>query len=149
MHAKHRVVVFLGLVGGLVLFGSQAALARSSKACKLLTRGEINSAIGGKVGAGQSIGSKGCQWYGGGARATLTILDAAGWGMMKTPLPGVTKTTAKGIGNDAFYTTVSTLTTLSAKKGRAVIVVRLYGVKGKSKQMSAEKILARDVLKRL
>ena len=77
------------------------------------------------------------------------ISDAAVWETMKTPLPGVTKTSTSGIGDDAFYTAVSTLTTLAVKKGRTVFTVRIYGVHEQSNQMAMEKTLAGNVLARL
>ena len=68
---------------------------------------------------------------------------------MKTQLPRVTKTPATSIGDDAFYTAVSTLTTLAVKKGRTVFTVRIYGIQDQSNQKSMEKTLAGAVVAKL
>ena len=62
---------------------------------------------------------------------------------MKTPLPGVAKTTVSGIGDDA---TLGRQASPSVKKGKVVFIVRLYGVPGQAKQVAMEKSLAVDVL---
>ena len=149
MCSQRAVVLFIGLVGSLSMGCFQTAFAQSSKACALFSAANVSSAVGMSVGEGGAIGSTGCRWSGGGVTATLTVSDAGGWQMMKTPLPGVAKSAAHGIGDDAFYTTVATLTTLSVKKGNTVFVVRLYGVAGKSRQIAVEKTLAGDVLGKL
>ncbi len=137
----------------LTLTGLCAAPAQAApSACALLTPAQVGAAAGAQVGAGDPIGSTGCQWTAKsdpGIRVTLTLQDAEGWEMMKTPLPHITKTQVGGVGEDAFYTTLGTLTTLSVKKGGTVFIVRVYGVKGLPKQMSLEKSLAANVAGKL
>jgi hypothetical protein len=82
-------------------------------------------------------------------RVTVELQSAQGWEESKTPLPGIAKTAASGIGDDAYYTTLGSLTTLAVKKGEQVFVVRLYGVPGADKQKGIEKALALDVLAKL
>ncbi len=68
---------------------------------------------------------------------------------MKSPLPGIKKTAASGIGDDAVYATVGSLTTLSVMKGKVAFVVRIYGVHDQAREMAMEKALALDVIAKL
>ena len=68
---------------------------------------------------------------------------------MKAPLPNVTKTPVRGVGDDALYSTIGQFTTLSVKKGGAVFLVKAYGVPDQAKQEAIEKTLATDVIAKL
>ncbi len=117
--------------------------------CSMLTQTELSSALGVSPGAGQAIGTVGCQWAGSQIRVTVTFGDGSNFAIMKTPLPQVTKNAVTGIGDDAFTTTVGHLTTLSVKKGKDLFIVRVYGVPDQAKQIKIEKDLAMDLLARL
>jgi hypothetical protein len=131
----------------------RASAQAAVDACKLLAPAEVSSTVGVSLGVGQRIdGSSGCAWSSPSqqnARVTLVIADAADWETMKRPLSGITKLAAAGIGDDAFYTTVANLTSLSVKHGRTIFVIRLYGIKDHSDQMSMERALAAIVTGRL
>ncbi len=125
------------------------ALGAPVDACKLLTPAQVGAALGADAGAAQAIGSTGCQWSAQPLRVTLVRYDASGWQKMNQPLPGVTRTQLAGVGDDAVYTTLGSLTTLSVKKGEGVFVIRVYGVHPQARQMAVEKSLARDALANL
>ena len=159
MHTHLRGAFVVGIVGALIAGSAAAANARGAPAapaapdpCALLTPAQVGGTLGNGVGAGAPIGTTGCQWTVASdpsLRATLTLSSADQWAMMKTPLPNITKTAAGGIGDDAFFTTLGTLTTLSVKKGTTVIVIRIYGVTGQAKQEAMEKTLALDAIAKL
>lgn len=143
-----RRMARIGVVAACVLVASptRVAIARPADACKLLTPAQVGAALGARTGAGQAIGSTGCQWSAQSARVTLVLYDASGWQTMNQPLPGVSRTTLGGVGDDAVYSTVGSLTTLSVKKGDSVFVVRVYGVHPQANQMAVERSLAQDAL---
>ena len=140
MNTNLRGALVVGIVCALTAGGAAAAHARGAPdPCALLTPAQVGGTLGNGVGAGAPIGTTGCQWTVASdpsLRATLTVSSADQWAMMKTPLPNITKTAASGIGDDAFFTTVGTLTTLSVKKGTTVIVVHIYGVPDQARQQA-------------
>ena len=156
MNANHRMVLIAGVVCGLTAVGPRPAAAQlPADPCAVLTPAQVSGILGGTVAKGDPIGSTGCAWatavqenipY---LRATLSFLDGSAFAGMKTPAPGVKQTAASGIGDDAFYATVGSLTTLSVKKGTVVFVVRIYGVHDQAAQMKMEKALALDVIAKL
>jgi len=94
----------------------------------------VSSALGVTVGAGVPIATTGCSWSSPPPQvtATLSLWDATKWEKMKGVVPGMMKTPASGLGDDAFYTTGGTgaqLSTLSVKKGKTAFVFHIYGVK--------------------
>jgi hypothetical protein len=153
MNAKSASAVAMGIAGLLVAGSAGIATAHATPdPCTLLTQSEVSTALGVKVDAGKPLGTTGCEWDGPGSqniKASITVHDATQWQLMKTPLPRMPKVPATGIGDDAFYTTVSTLTTLSVKKGDVTFVIHLMGIQGQSKQESVEKALAKDVIAHL
>ena len=149
MNGNHRTVLLAGLVCTVAAWAPRPAhTARAADPCALLTPTQISAVVKATVGKGDPIGTTGCQWMSppvgdnGSVRATLVLYDGGDFATMKTPLPGVTRTPAPGVGDDAFYSTVGTLTTLTVKRGATAFVVRLYGVDGQQQQMTMEKALA-------
>ena len=68
------------------------------------------------------------------------------WNTRKTrPMPGVTKATVSGIGDEAFAETAGKLTTLYVKKGSTIFMVRVYGVPDPTRQLAIEKPIAQKV----
>jgi hypothetical protein len=71
---------------------------------------------------------------------------------MKAPLPGVTKTSVSGLGDDAIFSTLGPAAkqyvTLSVKKGNTAYSFKVYGP-GVTEQMSMEKALAGNALANL
>ena len=62
MDSKHRMGFVVGIVCALAACSSRAAYAAApSDPCALLTPDQISSVLGVTVGAGQSIGTTGCQ----------------------------------------------------------------------------------------
>lgn len=158
MDSKHRIGFVVGAVCALATCSSRAAYAEAPvDPCALLTPAQLDTVLGVTVGAGQSIGTTGCEWSTltqatpTTARVTATVVlwDVTAFAGMKTQLAGITKTAVSGIGEEAVYALVGRLTTLSVKKGKVAFIVRLYGVQGQDKQMAMEKALALDVLARL
>lgn len=157
MDSKQRLRFVVGIGCALAACRARAASAETlSDPCALLTSAQISAVVGATVGAGEPIGTTGCQWYTGPATptnphivATLALWGGSAFAGMKTPLPNITKTSFGGLGDDAVWTVVGPLTTLSVKKGTVAFIVRLYGVEGQDKQMAMEKALALDVLAKL
>ena len=105
--------------------------------------------MGATVGNGEPIATTGCTWSWGRAKTTLSLWDASKWDQMKAPLPGMTKSSVSGLGDDAVSSTMGTskqFAVLSVKKGATVYLFKVYGVDSPSDQLSIEKTLAADVL---
>jgi hypothetical protein len=83
---------------------------------------------------------------------TVSLWDGNKWDQMKTPVPGMNRTPAAGLGDDAFYTTMGPsgkqFATLSVKKGSTAYLIKVYGP-NVTDQMSMEKTLAANVLAKL
>jgi hypothetical protein len=158
MDSKHRFGVVVGIACVLAAGSARAAYAEApTDPCALLTPAQVSAVVGVTVGAGESIGTTGCQWSTSGqataanpkVTTTLVLWPATAFADMKIPLAGITKTSVSGIGEDAIYATVGPLTTLSVKKGAVAFIVRLYGIHDQDKQVAMEKSLALDVLAKL
>jgi hypothetical protein len=125
----------------------------ATEPCKLLTPAEIGGALGATFGAGEPIGTTGCSWSSATPHmiVTVSLWPPAEWDRMKAggTLPGTTTTPVSGLGDDAFYATIAQYVVLYVKKGQTVYLFKVYGVKDQAKQMSAEKTLAGDALKRI
>lgn len=153
MNGKLVSVLVAGIVWAVAPCGSRAAYAQGPKdPCSPVTAAQVSSAVGAKLGPGEvTAGSTVCQWATAAGdtapvRVTLQFWGADAFTGMKTPLPGITKTPLAGVGDDAIYTAVGRLTTLSVKQGKVAFVVRIYGISDQAKQMAAEKALALHVL---
>lgn len=155
MRSTHSRCLVVGVVSAVFTALPVSATAQApTPPCTLLTRGQVASAVGSKVGAGQAIAADGCSWMTPGGvqpfvTVTLAFVDANTWDAMKTPLPNIPKTSAAGIGDEAFFATVGNLVTLSVKGKSSVFVVRLYGIHDLAKEKSIERALALDVLGKL
>ena len=155
MNSKKRMALIACVTASLAAGGARAAYAQGpSDPCSPLTQPQVSAAVGVTVSQGEAITPHACQWRWTNhttstVRITLQFLDAQDLGDLKTSLPGIMKTPAPGLGDDAAYAKVGALTTLSVKKGNVGFVVRLYGVAGHAKQMAIEKTLALDVLPKL
>jgi hypothetical protein len=84
---------------------------------------------------------------------TVSLWDGTKWDQMKTPAPGMNRTSVSGLGDDAFYTTMGPgsgkqFVTLSVKKGATAYLIKVYGPPV-TDQMSMEKALAGNVLSKL
>ena len=134
--------------------GSKTAAAQSGSPCGLLTSAQVTAAVGVSVGAAQPIANTGCSWSGPHMIVSVSLWDgsASGWGKIKTPLPGVTKTSVSGLGDDAIFSTLGPadkqFVTLSVKKGNTAYLFKVYGPTV-TEQMTMEKTLAGDVLAKL
>ena len=121
--------------------------------CKLLIPEEIASALGATFSAGTPIGTTGCSWDSAKPHliVTVSLWPPTEWDRMKAggAVPGTTTTPVSGLGDDAFFTTIAQYVVLYVKKGQTVYLFKVYGVKDPAKQMSAEKTLAGNALKRL
>ena len=137
----------------LALFAFPGASEAATEPCKLLTPAEIGGALGATFGAGEPIGTTGCSWSSATPHmiVTVSLWPPAEWDRMKAggTLPGTTTTPVSGLGDDAFYATIAQYVVLYVKKGQTVYLFKVYGVKDQAKQMSVEKTLAGDALKRI
>ena len=137
----------------LALLAFPAASEAATEPCKLLTPAEIGGALGATFGPGEPIGTTGCSWTSATPHmiVTVSLWPPAEWDRIKAGggLPGTKITPVSGLGDDAFYATVAQYVVLYVKKGQTVYLFKVYGVKDPAKQMSAEKTLAGDALKRI
>jgi hypothetical protein len=140
----------VGIVCAVAALGSSATLAQSKTApCSLLTQAQVSAVAHVSVGAGQPISTTGCSWTAPHFTATVSLWDATNWDKFKTPLAGMTRTPAAGLGDDAFFSTAGTgkqLTTLTVKKGNTALIFHIYGIDSVSDQMSMEQTLAGEAL---
>lgn len=153
MGSKHAMVLVVGVMCGLTVLATPPADAQSAReACALVTQAQVTSAAGATVGAGQPIGTTGCQWStdpkakAGRVMITLSIWDEKRF--PKGSTPGLTMKPVSGIGDDAVFYTLGDLTSLFVKKGKSTLQLRVYGLHDTTKQQEIEKSVAKDALAR-
>jgi hypothetical protein len=134
--------------------GSKTAAAQSAPTpCSLLTSAQVTAAVGVSVGAAQPIANTGCSWTAPHMIVTVSLWDGNKWEQMKAPLPGASRSSVSGLGDDAFYSTLGSasgkqVATLTVKKGSTAYLIKVYGPIV-AEQMSMEKTLAGNVLAKL
>jgi hypothetical protein len=108
-----------------------------SDACSLLTKGEIDGAMGVPMGNAKSITAKACQWRqpvkqgSPGAIVDVTIIAARGYNLGKA-IAGSSKfkvVTVNALGDEAYYSesTDGKLTDLRVKKGENYVAIHVWG----------------------
>ena len=129
--------------------------------CAEATQAQVSSALGTPVNAGQPINSLNttCLWSATSSsrvRLTVQFMVADTYDRIKSgQLPGVERSPIAGLGDDAFAQTTSLgdngskLTMLYARKGKTMVVVRVYGVADQAKQLAAEKAVAQAVVSKI
>jgi hypothetical protein len=141
-------------VAGLTFACARGAQAQAPiEPCAQLTSAQVSNALGETVGTGQKSGTKTCTWVADKPIhqiVTLMFSPPGDWVSRKTrPMPGVTKSSVSGIGDDAMAETAGDLTTLFVKKGNTTFMVRVYGVPAAAKQLAIETPIAQAVAARL
>jgi hypothetical protein len=135
------------------LLAFPGASEAATEPCKLLTPAEIGGALGATFAAGEPIGTTGCSWSSATPHmiVTVSLWPPTEWDRIKAGggIPGTKITPVSGLGDDAFYAAIPQYVVLYVKKGQTVYLFKVYGVKDQAKQMSVEKTLAGDALKRL
>ena len=138
------------VVSVLVASGWRAANAQApSDPCAQVTPAEVSAALGETVAAGQQAGTKTCSWSA--EKPTHEVVSVmysppGDWNTRKTrEMPGVTKATVSGVGDDAFAETAGNFMTLYVKKGSTIFMVRVYGVPDVGRQLAIEKPIAEKV----
>jgi hypothetical protein len=150
-YSRHFIVACICLSSTL---GSKTAAAQAPAPCSLLTSAQVTAAVGVSVGAAQPIANTGCSWTGPHMVVSVSLWDgsANGWGKIKMPLPGVTKTSVSGLGDDALFSILGPadkqFVTLSVKKGNTAYLFKVYGPTV-TEQMTMEKTLAGNALAKL
>jgi hypothetical protein len=130
-------------LSGAVAFGllaaasSRAPASAASDACHLLSTEQVSTVLGIPVAPGEHIvpnSLTSCGWMEpGGAsigskKMVLSLMTARSFETGKTPVKGVTKTIATGIGDEAYYISMPPFgTALSVKKGGAYFQLRIAG----------------------
>jgi len=148
--ARSASVLVPAIAAALVVSGLTAAGAQApSNPCAQVTTNEVSAALGETVAAGQQAGTKTCSWTADKPKHQIVSLmysPPGDWNTRKTrQLPGDTKTSVSGIGDDAFAETAANFTTLYVKKGSTIFMVRVYGVPDTGKQLAIEKTIAKTV----
>lgn len=145
------VLVFVpAVVSVLVAFSLRAAGAQvPSDPCAQVTAAEVSAALGETVAAGKRAGTKTCSWSADKPTHQIVSLmysPPGDWNRRKTrPMPGVTKASVSGVGDEAFAETAANFTTLYVKKGSTIFMVRVYGVPDVGRQLAIEKPIAQKV----
>ena len=120
-----------------------------SNPCAQVTAAEVSAALGETVAAGQQAGTKTCSWSANKPThqvVSLMYSPPGDWNTRKTrQMPGVTKASVSGVGDEAFAETVGNLTTLYVKKRSTTFMVRVYGVPDLGRQLAIEKPIAKTV----
>ena len=148
--ARSVSVLVLVVASLLDASGLRAAGAQvPSSPCAQVTAAEVSAALGETVAAGQQAGTKTCSWSANKPThqiVSLMFSPPGDWNTRKTRLmPGVTKASVSGIGDEAFAETAANFTTLYVKKGKTIFMVRAYGVPDLSRQVAIEKSIAQKV----
>jgi hypothetical protein len=114
---------------------------------------QVSSALGETVGDGQKSTSVTCTWVADKPVhqvVTLMYSPPGDWDSRKTrQLPGITKSSVSGVGDDAIAETLGNLTTLFVKKGSTTFMVRVYGIPDPAKQLAIETPIAQAVVAKL
>jgi hypothetical protein len=150
--ATARVVSVLVPVAMSVLVASGLRTAEAqapSDPCAQLTAAQVSALLGETVAAGQKAGTKTCSWTANKPTHQIVSLmysPPGDWNTRKTrPMPGVTKTSVSGVGDEAFAETAANFTTLYVKKKSTIFMVRVYGVPDVGRQLAIEKPIAQAV----
>jgi hypothetical protein len=148
--ASSRSVLVPVIVSVLVASGVRSAAAQvPSDPCAQVTAAEVSAALGETVAAGKKAGTKTCSWSADKPThqvVSLMYSPPGDWNTRKTRLmPGVTKASVSGVGDEAFAMTAANFTTLYVKKGGTTFMVRVYGVPDPSRQLDIEKPIAQAV----
>jgi len=121
--------------------------------CSQVTAAQVSSALGETVGAGQKSNTVTCTWIADKPVhqvVTLMYSPPGDWDTRKTrQMPGITKSSVSGVGDDAIAETLGNLTTLFVKKGTTTFMVRVYGVPATDKQLAIETPIAQAVAGKL
>ena len=113
------------------------AAAAPTDACALFTAGQVSSVLGITVTDGEHIvpnSLTSCGWMGpggmsiGAKKMVLSLMSARSFEAGKTPVRGVTKIDAAGIGDEAYYISMPPFgTALSVRKGGTCFQLRIAG----------------------
>lgn len=131
-----RTFLFAALVYCLAPLYPMRVVAPSD-ACSLLTKGEIDAAMGVPMGNAKSITAKACQWRqpvkqgDAGAIVDVTIIDARRYNLGKA-IAGSSKfkvISVNALGDEAYYSesTDGKLTDLRVKKGENYVAIHVWG----------------------
>lgn len=137
-----------------------AAAVAPGDACGLLTKGEIDAAMGAPMGNGRAITPKACQWRqpvkqgDPGAIVDVTIIDARRYNIGKA-IAGSSKfkvIAVNALGDEAYYSesTDGKLTDLRVKKGESYVAVHVWGAGVPIPQLEPKELaLAKAILPKL
>jgi hypothetical protein len=161
-----NIVALLAVIVPEVVLAQSGPASRSQEVCSLLTQTEVSAALGAEVGHGENspYTKLECVWTTTGTtlatqkRLRLFISTQRAFIIGRTPIPKIPKKTVKGLGDDAYYSTLgdSSMVTLSVKKGTFYFNVTITGkdfsegtTASFKNVLAAEEKLAADVLPRV
>jgi hypothetical protein len=124
-----------------------AQAAPQPDACALVTPAQVSAVLGVTVGVGHHLVPSSTNLCGFGSpdaqkRVVIAIIKETMFINEKTPLKGIPKESASGIGDEAHYVTTPGFgTSLSVRKGNFAFKVRVYGfsldqIKAKEKALA-------------
>ncbi len=137
------------LLAAVPIMSRSAAAAAPGDACALLSADQVSGVVGVSVGAGAYVTptfKKTCTWTGSGMIVTLFLEDLSFYQAGKR---APYASSASGVGDEAFYTTVGSTVSLTVKKGGSAFKVSVYATMPAERKQSMEVTLARDVISKL
>jgi hypothetical protein len=157
MRIGHAMIFAIPFLFILSVRSSPSVAASAPDACALLTQAQVSAALGVSVGAGQHAGPvvQMCQWTSAKAFVQLDIMGQMGslsptdrFNNAKRPVGGITKTPTGGVGDDAYYITSVSGTSLNVRKGNSALEIRVRGVPA-DQIKAVEKSLAQEAVLKL
>lgn len=144
----------------------RASAAPPADACALITAAQVSADVGVSVGAGTHVTPtyvKTCTWTGGSRTVTVSYQEAQAFAGAKQMMQqmaamqtkkagesGLVNSSAGGIGDDAFYSSMGgRYTALLVKKGDVSFKVAIYGDLAMDKAQVMEKAIALQVLSKI
>jgi hypothetical protein len=158
MRANSLALLPTVLLPALWLAAPARAAAAPGDACALFTAEQVSSVLGVSVSDGEHIvpnSRTSCGWMGpggmsiGAKKMVLSLMSARSFEAGKTPVKGVTKIDAAGIGDEAYYISMPPFgTALSVRKGGTCFQLRIAGYPS-GEARSLERQLALRLLPRV
>lgn len=148
---RSRIGIWALLALGLSTIAVKAFAAPPTEACTVLTRAQVSAAIGSSVADGTYIMpgfKKTCTWnIPTGGAVTLQLQSLQLFNAGKGSLASAERTSASGVGDDAYYLGVGATTGLVVRKGDAAFKISVYSSNlSLDQRKSMEKALAQQVL---
>jgi len=149
----------IALCAAVFATSSLVSAAERDDACALATSAQVGAAVATPVGAGSYVTptfKKTCTWTpahaSNGVKAVTLSLEGVQMyaaGKRAGANPGVSDTSVSGIGDEAYYMVVGSVTTLHIKKGTEALKVSVYATAPAEQVRAMERALAETAVAKL